>query len=67
MAKSCFYCGKKKRGGSTFYKLDQEGHEICLSCISKGYFKTALELIEHNKQADIINAERRRNNETDKI
>ena len=62
MAKSCFYCGKKKRGGSVFYKLDKDGHEICQSCMREGYWKSALEIIEHNKQADIINAERRKNN-----
>lgn len=28
----------------------------------EGYWKSALEIIEHNKQADIINAERRKNN-----
>lgn len=63
MAKSCFYCGKKKRGRSTFYKLDKDGHEICQSCMREGYWKSALEIIEHNKQADIINSERRTKDE----
>lgn len=46
---NCFYCGKKKRGSNTtFYKLDQDGHEICQSCINEGYWKSALEIIEHN-------------------
>ena len=50
---NCFYCGKKKRGSNTtFYKLDQDGHEICQSCINEGYWKSALEIIEHNKQVD---------------
>ena len=49
----CFYCGKKKRGRSTFYKLDKDGHEICQSCIQEGYWKSALEIIEHNKQVDM--------------
>ena len=62
MDKSCFYCGKKKRSGSTFYKLDSDGHEICLSCISKGYFKSSIAIIEHNKRVDIIIAERRKSN-----
>ena len=46
---NCFYCGKKKRGSNTmFYKLNQEGHQICQSCIKQGYWKDALEIIEHN-------------------
>lgn len=50
---NCFYCGKKKRGSNTmFYKLDQDGHEICQSCMNKGHWKDALEIIEHNKQVD---------------
>ena len=52
---NCFYCGKKKRGGNTmFYKLDQDGHEICQSCMNSGYWKDALEIIEHNKQVDKV-------------
>ena len=35
-----------------FYKLDQDGHEICQSCMNKGHWKDALEIIEHNKQVD---------------
>ena len=50
---NCFYCGKKKRGSNAmFYKLDQDGHEICQSCMREGYWKSALEIIEHNKQVD---------------
>lgn len=49
---NCFYCGKTKRGNATFYKLDQDGHEICQSCMSVGYWKNALEIIEHNNQVD---------------
>ena len=50
---NCFYCGKKKRGNNTmFYKLDQDGNEICQSCMNNGYWKAALEIIEHNKQVD---------------
>ena len=52
MAK-CFYCGKRKTKRSTFYKLDKDGHEICQSCMQNGYYKTALEIIEHNKQVDM--------------
>ena len=48
---NCFYCGKKKRGNNTiFYKLDQDGHEICQSCMREGYWKSALEIIEYNKE-----------------
>ena len=55
--KKCFYCGKLKRGnGSMFYKLDQDGNEICQSCMGKGHWKSALEIIEHNEKVD----ERRR-------
>lgn len=50
---NCFYCGKKQRGANQmFYKLDQDGHIICQSCMSAGYWKDALEIIEHNKQID---------------
>lgn len=50
---NCFYCGKKQRGAyQMFYKLDQDGHIICQSCINAGYWKDALEIIEHNKQVD---------------
>lgn len=50
---NCFYCGKKKRGSNAmFYKLDQDGHKICQSCMNEGYWKDALEIIEHNKQID---------------
>ena len=44
---------RKKRGRSTFYKLDKDGHEICQSCMQEGYWKSALEIIEHNKQVDM--------------
>ena len=48
---SCFYCGKKARGSNTmFYNLDQDGHIICQSCMNNGYWKSALEIIEHNKK-----------------
>lgn len=51
---SCFYCGKKARGSNTtFYKLDQDGHIICQSCMNEGYWKSALEIIEHNKKVDV--------------
>ena len=54
--KKCFYCGKRKRGnGSMFYKLDQDGNEICQSCMREGYWKSALEIIEHNKNTDATN------------
>lgn len=50
---NCFYCGKKQRGAhQMFYKLDQDGHIICQSCLNAGYWKDALEIIEHNKQVD---------------
>lgn len=53
MVSKCFYCGKKKRGSHTvFYLLGKDGHEICQSCMNEGYRKDALEIIEHNKQAD---------------
>lgn len=52
---NCFYCGKKRRGSNTsFYKLDQDGHIICQSCLNAGYWKDALEIIEHNKQVEAI-------------
>lgn len=52
---NCFYCGKKRRGSNTsFYKLDQDGHIICQSCLNAGYWKDALEIIEHNKQVEVI-------------
>lgn len=35
-----------------FYKLDQDGHTICQSCLNAGYWKDALEIIEHNKQVN---------------
>ena len=48
---SCFCCSKKVRGSQTmFYKLDNDGHVICQSCLNAGYWKAALEIIEHNKQ-----------------
>ena len=56
---NCFYCGKKKQGSNTmFYKLDQNGHEICQSCMSEGHWKSALEIIEHNKQTEYIRGQR---------
>lgn len=48
----CFYCGKKKTSRSTFYKLDKNGHEICLSCMREGYARVALEILEHNNKVD---------------
>ena len=48
----CFYCGERKTSRSIFYKLDKDGHEICQSCMREGYTKSALEIIEHNKQVD---------------
>ena len=35
-----------------FYKLDQDGNEVCQSCMREGYWKSALEIIEHNKKVD---------------
>lgn len=50
---NCFYCGKKQRGANQmFYKLDQNGNVICQSCLSAGYWKDALEIIEHNNQVN---------------
>lgn len=50
---NCFYCGKKQRGANQiFYKLDQDGHIICQSCMNAGYWKDALEIIEHNKAVE---------------
>lgn len=49
----CFYCGKRKTVRGIFYKLDKDGHEICLSCMRAGYTKSALEIIEHNNQVDL--------------
>ena len=49
----CFYCGKRKNIRNPFYKLDKDGNEICQSCMREGYTKSALEIIEHNKQVDI--------------
>lgn len=53
---SCIFCGKKNIRGRVFYKLDKNGHEICQSCMQAGYAKTALEIIEHNKQVDMREA-----------
>lgn len=50
---NCFYCGIKKRGSYTaFYPLGTDGYEICQSCMNEGYWKDALEIIEHNQQID---------------
>lgn len=50
---NCYYCGKKERGAhQLFYKLDQDGHIICQSCMNAGYWKNALEIIEHNKKSE---------------
>lgn len=50
---TCFYCGKRKTSRGIFYKLDNDGHEICLSCVQNGHWKSALEIIKHNKQVDV--------------
>ena len=48
---NCFYCGKEKRGSNTmFYKLDQDGHIICQSCLNAGYWKDALEELNKRKK-----------------
>lgn len=49
---NCSYCGKRKRKGITFYKLDNKGHEICRYCLRNGYAKSALEIIKHNENVD---------------
>ena len=49
---NCFYCGKRKTSRSIFIKLDKDGHEICQSCMREEYWKSALEIIEHNKIVD---------------
>lgn len=49
---NCYYCGKRKTSRSTFYKLDNKGHEICSCCLRNGYAKSALEIIEHNENVD---------------
>lgn len=48
----CFYCGKRETYRNPFYNLDKDGHKICQSCMREGYTKSALEIIEHNKQVD---------------
>ena len=48
----CFYCGKQETYRNPFYNLDKDGHKICQSCMREGYTKSALEIIEHNKQVD---------------
>lgn len=48
----CFYCGKRKTIRNPFYKLNKDGYEICQSCMREGYTKSALEIIEHNKQVE---------------
>ena len=49
----CFYCGKRETYRNPFYNLDKDGHKICQSCMQEGYWKSALEIIEHNKQVDM--------------
>lgn len=49
----CFYCGKRETYRNPFYTLDKDGHKICQSCMREGYTKSALEIIEHNKQVDM--------------
>lgn len=49
----CFYCGKRETYRNPFYNLDKDGHKICQSCMREGYTKSALEIIEHNKQVDM--------------
>ena len=41
-----------------FYKLNQDGYIICQSCMNAGYWKDALEIIEHNKQAEFVRGKR---------
>ena len=48
----CFYCGKRKTSRCTFYNLDNDGNQICQDCLRNGYAKSALEIIEHNKNVD---------------
>ena len=61
---NCFYCGKKARGSQTmFYKLDNDGHVICQSCMNAGYLTIALEIIEYNKQKKVDNKEVNNNEE----
>ena len=48
----CFYCGKRETSRNLLYNLDKDGHKICQSCMRKGYTKSALEIIEHNKMVD---------------
>ena len=52
-AMRCFYCGKRETYRNPFYNLDKDGHKICQSCMREGYTKSALEIIEHNKQVDM--------------
>lgn len=49
----CFYCGKRETYRNPLYNLDKDGHKICQSCMREGYTKSALEIIEHNKQVDM--------------
>ena len=49
----CFYCGKRETYRNPFYNLDKDGHKICQSCMRVGYTKSALEIVEHNKQVDM--------------
>ena len=52
MKGSCFYCGKRETSRNQLYNLDKDGHKICQCCMRDGYWKSAIEIIEHNKRVD---------------
>lgn len=54
---TCFYCGKRQTSRNPFYNLDNDGHKICQDCMRAGYTKSAIEIIEHNKQVEKDGAE----------
>lgn len=53
MKTSCILCGSKK----DTYKLTKDGGGICPKCMRQGKTKDALDLWEHNKNADRLQKE----------
>lgn len=60
---SCYLCGAKGSKTNTLHKLDCE-ENICSKCMRQGRTKDALDLLEHNRKADGINARKEPNQRT---
>lgn len=44
----CYFCGKRVTQDTSHKLVDNHDYRICRKCTQAGYWKTSIEVIEHN-------------------